>query len=544
LWLACLDAPKIVVTEKKMFGKFGLRKTREWNNEPKQQELIRLIVAAAQDSSAYSALTKFIIQASMDWSPSETRDRLAHAISYIKWAVERDVYKRAKEIGRDFTLASYRLGKDVQVSRHDPRWVPPAARQPAATLTGAQSGGVAERKAEIFSPSKSDTDSVLTESGKWRTEPRNDPVHTEEISRTYHFSGIRGSNATLRIVCIVQLARHDRDSLSFEDRIRFYLEPMKEEEDTVWVMGISKTDDSQGRIFHVLARPVEGETDTVVIAIGDREDAVHCLDAIKSGGTLSLSIGDAKETLIDIQLPNDRSFKQLYDQVCNRLRDCETGLQFSDDIRGNSKGYAIWTYERSSGEFAVLLVKLDSKGNMAESWTLGTFESRSEQETRALEIARDLQIESIDVDENHDDENQDVDENLDDEKQEVDENHDDEMGTPDFHRTFIGDSMAANEPPFNARDLLALCTSQNNEVQTFCNGWLIGLVMGMESGRAALMDMGKLPEFLVPKDITGEKLRLMLKSSLERAAQANQNIWNIRAEVIVFGVLGARFPAG
>ena len=56
-----------------MFGKCGLRKTREWNNEPKQQELIRLIVAAAQDLSAYSALTKFIIQASMDWSPSETR---------------------------------------------------------------------------------------------------------------------------------------------------------------------------------------------------------------------------------------------------------------------------------------------------------------------------------------------------------------------------------------------------------------------------------------------------------------------------------------
>jgi hypothetical protein len=99
-------------------------------------------------------------------------------------------------------------------------------------------------------------------------------------------------------------------------------------------------------------------------------------------------------------------------------------------------------------------------------------------------------------------------------------------------------------PPFNARDLLALCTSQNKEVQTFCNGWLIGLVMGMESGRAALMDMGKLPELLVPKDITGEKLRLMLKAFLERAAQANQNIWNIRAEAIVFGLLEVKFPAG
>jgi hypothetical protein len=376
-----------------MLGKFGLRKTREWNNEPKQQELIRLIVAAAQDSSAYSALTKFIVQASMDWSPSETRDRIAHAISYIKWAVERDVYKRAKEIGRDFTLASYRLGRDVQQSRHDPNWVPPAARQPAATPAGAQSGGVAERKAEISSPPIARTESVLTDGGKWQAERRDDPVPTEEISRTYRFSGVRGSNAALRIACIVQcFAQHGRDSVSLENRVRFYLWPIRLEEDeaTVWVMGFSKIDESQGGIFRVLARPVEGEMDTVVIAIGDKGEAVHCLDAIKSGGDLTFIIGDGKGTLVDIQLPNDRSFNQLYDPVCIRLRDLETGLQFSDDIRRNPKSYAIWMDDPLS-EFAVLLVKLDSKGNMAESWTLGTFQSLGGQRRYAFRIANELQ---------------------------------------------------------------------------------------------------------------------------------------------------------
>jgi hypothetical protein len=94
-----------------MFGMFGLRKTVEWNNDPNQQQLIKLLVAAAWDtgwSTNYSALTNFIIH--VDWTPSETRTRIAHALSFIRFRVERDVYKRTKQIGRDFTEASYRLG--------------------------------------------------------------------------------------------------------------------------------------------------------------------------------------------------------------------------------------------------------------------------------------------------------------------------------------------------------------------------------------------------------------------------------------------------
>jgi hypothetical protein len=76
--------------------------------------------------------------------------------------------------------------------------------------------------------------------------------------------------------------------------------------------------------------------------------------------------------------------------VCIRLRDLETGLQFSDDIRRNPKSYAIWMDDPLS-EFAVLLVKLDSKGNMAESWTLGTFQSLGGQRRYAFRIANELQ---------------------------------------------------------------------------------------------------------------------------------------------------------
>ena len=68
----------------------------------------------------------------------------------------------------------------------------------------------------------------------------------------------------------------------------------------------------------------------MAIAIGDKDEA-HCLDAIKSGGDLTFTIEDGKGTLVDIRLPNDRNFNQLYDQVCIRLRDLETGLQFSDE---------------------------------------------------------------------------------------------------------------------------------------------------------------------------------------------------------------------
>ena len=48
-------------------------------------------------------------------------------------------------------------------------------------------------------------------------------------------------------------------------------------------------------------------------------------------------------------------------------------------------------------ESLVLLVKLDREGKMADAWSLGNFASRSEQGAFALEVARELQIQLMDV---------------------------------------------------------------------------------------------------------------------------------------------------
>lgn len=70
---------------------------------------------------------------------------------------------------------------------------------------------------------------------------------------------------------------------------------------------------------------------------------------------------------------------------------------FSNELRKHPKDYAVWMHERNPGEFVVLLVKLDSDGNMAEGWSLGSFQSRKEQGSFALEVAREFQISLNDV---------------------------------------------------------------------------------------------------------------------------------------------------
>jgi hypothetical protein len=53
---------------------------------------------------------------------------------------------------------------------------------------------------------------------------------------------------------------------------------------------------------------------------------------------------------------------------------------FSNEVRKHPKDYAVWMHEPNPGEFVVLLVKLDSNGGMADGWSLGSFQSRKEQE--------------------------------------------------------------------------------------------------------------------------------------------------------------------
>lgn len=81
----------------------GSRKMSRWNDDPKQQELVRLLVAEGTAN-----LTNFIIV--QDWSPNETRQRLAHALTIVQRISAPAVYEKARNAAQVLYRASRRLG--------------------------------------------------------------------------------------------------------------------------------------------------------------------------------------------------------------------------------------------------------------------------------------------------------------------------------------------------------------------------------------------------------------------------------------------------
>jgi hypothetical protein len=165
-----------------------------------------------------------------------------------------------------------------------------------------------------------------------------------------------------------------------------------------FVMRLYTTDRSQGGTFDVLAAPVEGDADTALIAkYSGKDDVTKCLNAMMSGKEMTFMLADQKETLVDFLLPSDQAFKGLYDETCTRLAEFEIASELlrshSDDVRKSPKDYEVWMVRtKSRYKFHVLLVKLDTEGKFDEAFAAGTFSSRTEQETFALEVARDFQI--------------------------------------------------------------------------------------------------------------------------------------------------------
>jgi hypothetical protein len=86
---------------------FGVSKM---NADPDQQRFARMFIEAAEDPSMgrQIELTNWLIQ--QPWTPSETRNRIMHALSIVKVASVPAIYARAKEIGRHLHDASYQLG--------------------------------------------------------------------------------------------------------------------------------------------------------------------------------------------------------------------------------------------------------------------------------------------------------------------------------------------------------------------------------------------------------------------------------------------------
>ena len=62
----------------------GMRKMVRWNNDPRQQKLIQLLLAAGRSGDIVNSInvTNFLCQQG-DWSLDEDRRRVAHALSAV-----------------------------------------------------------------------------------------------------------------------------------------------------------------------------------------------------------------------------------------------------------------------------------------------------------------------------------------------------------------------------------------------------------------------------------------------------------------------------
>jgi hypothetical protein len=77
----------------------GMRKMARWNNDPRQQELIQLLLAAGRSGDITDSInvTNFLCRQS-DWTLGEDRKRIAHALTIVERITDRVAYERAKDV--------------------------------------------------------------------------------------------------------------------------------------------------------------------------------------------------------------------------------------------------------------------------------------------------------------------------------------------------------------------------------------------------------------------------------------------------------------
>ena len=84
-----------------------VRKTKIRNRDPRQQRLARLFIDAVSDHSPLAdrtEITNFVVK-QFDWSKSETRSRVFHALSIVKASALPYVYERAKSLAQTILLS-------------------------------------------------------------------------------------------------------------------------------------------------------------------------------------------------------------------------------------------------------------------------------------------------------------------------------------------------------------------------------------------------------------------------------------------------------
>lgn len=79
---------------------FGFRKMARWNNDPRQQKLIQLFLAAGRSGDMVDEIkiTNFLCQQG-DWSLKEDRQQVAHALAAVERISDRALSERVRDIG-------------------------------------------------------------------------------------------------------------------------------------------------------------------------------------------------------------------------------------------------------------------------------------------------------------------------------------------------------------------------------------------------------------------------------------------------------------
>src|SRR6266516_3959339 len=96
MWLVVAAiAPGIII-----YWVAGMSKMARCNNDPRSQKLIQLFLAAGRSGNLVDEIkiTNFLCEQG-DWSLSEDRKRVAHALSAVERISDRAVYEKARDIG-------------------------------------------------------------------------------------------------------------------------------------------------------------------------------------------------------------------------------------------------------------------------------------------------------------------------------------------------------------------------------------------------------------------------------------------------------------
>jgi hypothetical protein len=223
-----------------------------------------------------------------------------------------------------------------------------------------------------------------------------------EISQTYHYSnpGDPSPSAIFRIVCTVACTLDGTGQVIVHRRLRFYLQPFSLSQEAPLTMRLYARDRSLGGTFSVVAEPVAGEQDTAVIArYAGKDDVTNCLKALMSGKHMTFQLANRSETLVDLPLPSDQAFKDVYDETCALLsKNAASGRRQSREL---ARTFAIVIIPPNADQaHGVWLMNLDEKGEIdfsLEEFVLAQTATRDAALNYAMGLANLMKLRVLEI---------------------------------------------------------------------------------------------------------------------------------------------------